>query len=397
MKGLFITVVVLLGLLNSSLVAAAFTEYSDSEILVMHRVYKQHNANINLNEVKQRLYENQFLLRQAQQRMPEQVKRQSSVGFSTEYHVERYLINLFDSQLKISVNKPAQPKFKDYNKQWLVKNLGQYPSDGSYSNKQITKMQQTDLTQLLNSPMNLYEFIAALSMQMRFRLHQGDINLFKSELIKKQQFYAKLNKATPRFSKQGISIMHLYELAKADILRPSIQSWLGIKSIMHGQSPVLEKFEAQINDKEIKAYYQANKARFRYLSNVKAYGAEFIEKEHAVAFRKAALTQTFVQALATTKQQDIYAKYNGKLTRQNKSNWAVQLAFTSKEQTISAVIRSPKGKWVVIYSFEHNYQFFTVEDETVRYQAKKELAIEKAKQQYHANWLAWQKKYGVIL
>lgn len=48
----------------------------------------------------------------------------------------------------------------------------------------IKKMQQIDLTPILYNSINLYEFIDTLSMQVRFKLHRGDSELFKSELIK---------------------------------------------------------------------------------------------------------------------------------------------------------------------------------------------------------------------
>ena len=100
------------------------------------------------------------------------------------------------------------------------------------------KMQQFDLTPFLYNAINLYEFVDALSMQVRFKLHKGDSELSKSGLIKKRQFNITFSKAKPILAKQNIDIEHLYEIAQGDILRPSIQSWLGINTMMHMQSPV---------------------------------------------------------------------------------------------------------------------------------------------------------------
>ena len=86
-----------------------------------------------------------------------------------------------------------------------------------------------------------------------------------------------------------------------------------------------------------------------------------------------------------------------KLTRKNKSNWAVQLAYTLKAEELSAVMRSPEGLWVVIISNNHQYNYFSATDETVRYQAKKAIAIQKAQQRYQQNWLAWQQQNAVKL
>lgn len=259
------------------------------------------------------------------------------------------------------------------------------------------KMQQFDLTPLLYNAINLYEFVDALSMQVRFKLHKGDSELFKSGLIKKRQFNIAFSKAKPILAKQNIDIEHLYEIAQGDILRPSIQSWLGINTMMHMQSPVLEKLEKQVNKSEIKAFYQANKSQFKFLSHVKAHGAQFAHRANAVSFRTLAGNKTLKQALVILGKQDIYAQYNSELNRKNKSSWVVQLAFTTKENTISPIIRTPSGEWVVIHSYEHQFEYFSPEDETVRYQATKAIAKQKAVQQYEDTWLKWQNKTGVIL
>ena len=396
MKKMAILVITLLGAFYHSLVMASFTQYSSDEVNFMHRAYLKHKPEITINEVRTRLYENQFLLQQATLKTPAIIKRQSAVGFSTQYHVERYLKNLFDSQLAIKVQS-SQVKLDTYDSQWLKHTLGPYPKNGQYVQSAIKKMQQFDLTPLLYNAINLYEFVDSLSMQVRFKLHKGDSELFKSELIKKRQFNIALLKAKPILAKQNIDIEHLYEIAKGDILRPSIQSWLGINTMMHMQSPVLEKLEKQVNKSEIKAFYQANKSQFKFLSQVKAHGAQFASRTNAVDFRTLADNKSLKQALVISGKQDIYAQYNSELNRKNKSSWVVQLAFTTKENTISAVIRTPRGEWVVIHSYEHQFDYFSPEDETVRYQATKAIAKQKAAQQYENNWLKWQNKTGVIL
>lgn len=396
MKKMAILVITLLGAFYHSLVMASFTQYSSDEVNFMHRAYLKHKPEITINEVRTRLYENQFLLQQAALKTPAIIKRQSAVGFSTQYHVERYLKNLFDSQLAIKAQS-SQVKLDTYDSQWLKHTLGPYPKNGQYVQSLIKKMQQIDLTPILYDSINLYEFIDTLSMQVRFKLHRGDSELFKSELIKKRQFNIALLKAKPILAKQNIDIEHLYEIAKGDILRPSIQSWLGINTMIHMHSPVLEKLEKQVNKSEIKAFYQANKSQFKFLSQVKAHGAQFASRTNAVDFRTLADNKSLKQALVISGKQDIYAQYNNELNRKNKSSWVVQLAFTTKENTISAVIRTPRGEWVVIHSYEHQFDYFSPEDETVRYQATKAIAKQKAAQQYENNWLKWQNKTGVIL
>ena len=386
----------MLGLLFSSLTLAAFNHFNDAEIRFMQRVYLQHNQDISNTEVRQRLYENQFLLSQATQLFPEQVARQSKVGFNTQYHVERYLNTLFTSQLKLPTYSP-KIDFQRYDEKWLTHALGRYPSDGNYSAEQINKLQSIKLNKLFKPAPSLYEFIEPLSMQVRFRLHQGDIELFKSEVLKKHKFQFNLTHASKILATQNIAMKNLYVIAQGDILRSSIQGWLGIKGMMHSQSPLLEKFEQQISNQEIQKYYSSHKNNFKYLSNVTAHGAAFTEREQAVKFRQQAVKHTFKEALNITNSNDIYNRYGNTLDRKNNSNWSVQLAFTQQENNISSVVRSPQGQWVVVLSNNHQYEYFTVNDETVRYQAKKALAIDKAQKSYQQNWLAWQQRHGVEL
>lgn len=397
MKAMKAAILLLLGLLYSSLTMASFNQYTDAEVRLMQQIYQQGNTNFSFKEVRKRLFENQFLLSQAEQLMPELVVRQAAVGFSTQYHVERYLMTIFDSVQNSPTRRIKELNFTLYNSQWLIQALPNYPADGRYNAAQIANMQATDLRSLFAKPMDLYEFIAPLSMQVRFRLHQGDSDLFKAEVIKKLQFEAALLNATPLLVKQGINLTHLEELAKGEILRPSIQSWLGVKNMMHVQSPLLENLEQQVSEQQINAYYQANKARFKYLSEVTAQGVMFTQRDQAVRFRNAALSSSFADALTRSQQQDIYAQYLNRLTRKNNSNWAVQLAFTQQAGELSPVIRSPEGLWVVIISNAQQYSYFTVYDETVRYQAKKAIAIHQAQQRYQQSWQNWQQQHAVNL
>ena len=102
MRGLYI-LTALLGLLFSNLAVAAFNQYTESEIDLMWQVYKEQSPDISKQQTRARLYENQFLLEYAQKNMPELVERQASVGFSTHYHVMRYLISVYSSILPINL------------------------------------------------------------------------------------------------------------------------------------------------------------------------------------------------------------------------------------------------------------------------------------------------------
>ncbi|MCF2916696.1 hypothetical protein L1266_10865 [Pseudoalteromonas sp. Cn5-37] len=48
-------------------------------------------------------------------------------------------------------------------------------------------------------------------------------------------------------------------------------------------------------------------------------------------------------------------------------------------------------------SYDHAFGYFDANDETVRYQAKKAIAVEKAIINYQQSWLAWQKAHGIKL
>ncbi|WP_273048845.1 peptidylprolyl isomerase [Pseudoalteromonas sp.] len=381
--------VVMFGLLYSSQAFTSVEKYTPAEIQLMHQIYQQQNSDISLSQTRYRLYENQFLLSEAQRLMPDKVARLSDVGFTTGYHVERYLNNLFIKQLHLPPTIEASNNVKHFTASWLTNTLGEYPANGQYSETQKNTLNLVKLEHFAFPALSVYDFIKPLSMQIRFRLHQGDNQLFQAEIAKKHQYFINLEKATNAFKAKDINIDNLISIAQGDILRPSIQSWLGVKDMMHGQSPILEQLEKQVSEQQINQYYQANKSRFKYLYQITAQGAEFKNRTDAVKFKNEVTKSTFKAALKAANMNDIYSKFDNNINREHKKEWVVQLAFTQNENELSEVIRSPAGLWVVVLTNDYEYRYFAATGQTVRYQAIKSVALQNAHQQYQQKWAAW--------
>lgn len=58
---------------------------------LVHQLYLEQGRTLSKKQTAAQLLENQFLLFQARQLNPSILERQSSVGFSTEYHVDKFL------------------------------------------------------------------------------------------------------------------------------------------------------------------------------------------------------------------------------------------------------------------------------------------------------------------
>ncbi len=387
---------ILIGLFGLSFIAQAKlpSEHipSKQEVRFMQEIYKQHNSELALH-TRARLLENAYLLEQAHRHYPALLKRQAGVGFDNRYHIRRYLFDAWTAQAwfnaaSLSIfTPPARQDAK-----WLQRTLGQYPS-----NAQLTEKQLADLTQIEVLPkssgfdaLTLADFYTAMSMQIKFRLHQGDLAAYSAELNRWYQYREAISKITAALKQQQLSLPRLERLALGDILRPTILSQLGVQDMMHGHSPMLNTLKADITDSQINQYYQQHKNRFKYIDSVTAYGAIFDDKTQAETFYTQASKLGVKEAF--TQQQDIFAAQQGVLTRQDKhKGFAYQLAFTNPENTLSRVVRTPKGQWLVVYTTSKRHATYPVDSQTVRYQAKNHIARELAKSQYQqglATWLA---------
>ncbi|WP_462157751.1 peptidyl-prolyl cis-trans isomerase [Pseudoalteromonas sp. GB56] len=390
---------ILIGLLGLSFTtqAARASEHlprkhipSEQEVRFMQEVYKQHNSELVVH-TRARLLENTYLLEQAQSHYPALLERQANVGFDNHYHIRRYLLDAwlaqgwFDPQTLGTFAPPSSQ-----NATWLMHTLGHYPSSAQMTDAQLAVLEHIDVLPASNgfAALTFADFYSAMSMQVKFRLHQGDIAAYGAELNRWYQYRQATNKISPKLAKQQLTLSRLEYLALGDILRPTLLNQLGVQEMMHGQSPMLDTLKANITDAQIDQYYQQHKSRFTYIESVMAQGALFREKSQADTFYAEATKLGANHAFA--QQQNIFADQGGVLTRQDKHRgFAQQLAFTNPAHTLSRTVRTPTGQWLVVYTADKRYATYPAGSQTVRYQAKNDLAREQAKRQYQQGFMTW--------
>ncbi|WP_440055422.1 peptidyl-prolyl cis-trans isomerase [Pseudoalteromonas sp. T1lg65] len=377
-----------------SLPCYAVDTVSTNLVKLAQKLYVEQREEISFEEAKQRLLENQFLLVQAKLHNEVILTRQSEVGFSTAYHVNKFttsaLKHWFPVLDKETVSKVALP----LTKQQLVKLLGNYPADGKYSEQQIEQWQNVTLSS--NPVITVAETMLSQSMQNRFRLHQGDIGLLSAIVSQQQHQVDIFTKAKPLLRKQGLTIAQIRQLATGELLRPEMLAYLGLKDEMHGQrSDYVNHLRAAIPLTAIQQFYRKHRDSFRYVKQVQAQGYYFDKRETAQAFRQLVAQQGWEKALMTYKPTPIWRSNDITLTRADKPMWETQLAFSSEYGSLSPVVRTPHGRWVVLLSHTPQYDYYDATSETVRYQALNALTKQFAQRAYkraYQQWVAKQKE-----
>ncbi len=369
---------------------AVTSHFTKQEINFMHDVYQQADPHIRKEVVKQRLMEDQFLLAQAQRLQPHLLTRLSDVGFSTEHHIRRFLTPLLN---KLADEKTSLPlKLKDKNlltQRQLMEYLGQYPANGKLDGHVLEKLQQIPLLAVPDFQLTLAEVYLSLSMQGRFKLHQGDIAFLANELQKRYDFILLLERVKPLMKSQNMHYAHFYDIALASILRPDMQNYFGIAELMHSHSDTLERLNKQISEKDIIEFYHVNRGKFKFLSEVDSRAVLFKSKSQADVFAKNVDRNSWFTQVEAGNFTDEFKQYNNQLNRKIK-NWQVQTAFSLAEHTISRPLRTPENNWLVVNNGAKKYDYFEPLSETVKYQAKKFIALKRARFAYNSelsNWL----------
>ena len=198
-----------------SLPAFASEHLSPGLVKLVHQLYLAQGREVSTTETRQQLLQNQFLLSQAKQLNPQLLVRQSSVGFSTNYHVDKYLYHALQQWFPTLKQTSWQARPLLINQAQLQSLLGQYPNDGQYSGAQLSRWQAIPLVK--QAPLTLAQVLKSQSMQNRYQLHQGDIKLLHSivnQQLKQQQTFTQ---AKPLLAKQQLSLEQMRQVvSRAD-------------------------------------------------------------------------------------------------------------------------------------------------------------------------------------
>ncbi|MFC3033742.1 peptidyl-prolyl cis-trans isomerase [Pseudoalteromonas fenneropenaei] len=365
---------------------------------LLDKAYQAQGQMLSKDELLHRVSENRFLLAEAHRLAPHFLTRQAEVGFSTQFHTERYMLDLLQHNFTFpSVNPLSDHDLATFDKPWLMAQLGSYPATGQYSADQLKQLAQVEL-QLPSVQCSLADIVSTLSMQMRFALHQGDVRVLHHELERRNYYRQIIARLQPELDKRQITLDALFELSQAEVLRPAMLAYLGVKQQMHSEkSPYLTALLEQVSTAQIAAYYHAHKADFRYVAEVEAEGASFDSQAEALAFREQ-LNQSPEVSFATLGDKQLFVAAQGRLNKaKSRNNWSQNVAFNLPPHTLSHPIRTPQGQWLLIKTGNRSYAYYDLSSETVRYQAREALLTAMAQAAYQQRFANWRQQQDASL
>ncbi|MBQ4847501.1 peptidylprolyl isomerase [Pseudoalteromonas sp. MMG005] len=385
-------IIVLVSFLSLPTLAKKQT-FSQAEITLMHAIYQQHQPNFDSEDTRNRLSENLFLLSQAKQHQPHLLQRQADVGFSTEFHVRRYVMTLLQNAVPSAVlPTPPAPDWSRYSTWKLSQDLPNYPNNNHYTHAQLQQLTTVDLSFLVGAQLTLADLMLEQSMQNRYKLHQGDYALFQKLITQHRDYHHKVKYLAKRLKQANISLANLNKIATAELIRSPMLSYFGVQSQMHGErSEYVDRLKSQITNKHIANFYLKHKADFKHKSNVIASAVLFESQNKAKNFNTDVKKLGFKNALLQHNKQNLFADTQGKLARHNATQWVHQVVFNLKKAQLTNPIRSPKGKWLIAQTHQINFDYYPKESETVRYQATLALIENMAQQRYQQKKQAWLK------
>ncbi|MCF2857846.1 peptidyl-prolyl cis-trans isomerase [Pseudoalteromonas sp. SMS1] len=380
---------------------AVLNHISKPELDLMYSLYQAQDRDISKKQLKKRLLENQFLISQAQSRALPILKRHSAVGFSNQYHVRRYLLAMLKHKFPHHAKQQMQGITLDWSSDKLISALGPYPNSGQYSD---TQLQQWFGVELVKSPrLTLGDVVYDQSMQGRFALHNGDVKQLQVAVNEYVHFHILTKLISSELGKHKLDADRLELLALGELLRPPMQTYLGVIDELHGErSGYVEAIKDSLTTKEIKHFYSSNKQDFKYLDNLLAIALVFADQKQAETI----FTQANQSSMKSTMEKNgLYNQFSGsdklqmpiKITRQHAKSWLAQFAFSSKVGQVSRPIRMPNGQWAIVYTEQPKFKFHAPNSETVRYRASLSLTRKKAATAYEKLFKTWQKTQGVIL
>ncbi|ESP94930.1 hypothetical protein [Pseudoalteromonas luteoviolacea] len=372
---------------------SALDHITEAELALMHSLYQAQDRQISKTSLKTRLLENQFLLSHARKLNLSLLDRHASVGFDNAYHVRRYISSMLLHKFPQLTHTKRKALQISLSAEELKSLLGPYPNNGQYTEQQRQKWRQISMSK--QPKITLDDILASQSMQGRFSLHEGDIGLLSKDVEDLISFHQLKNKAAPLLAEQKLSLTRLNLLALGELLRPSIQAYLGVKSQLHGErSDYVDNIRSDVSDHEIAQFYITHKKEFKYLQHISAFAAIFENQQDAMATYSNASRNNTRQILLNSGLRNHFSTSKNvqhlvQISRHHPKKWLAQVAFNNQVDELSRPIRTPQGKWALIYTTKPSFAYHVKDSETVRYRALQHITQHKAKTAYTHLFYQW--------
>jgi parvulin-like peptidyl-prolyl isomerase len=169
----------------------------------------------------------------------------------------------------------------------------------------------------------------------------------------------------------------------------ALQNLHGVGLDTDSGSPLLNRLSAEVSAQEIEAFYSQHKDLFARIDKVRARHIRVADEAQAQRVVKALQGGAAFAATARRVSRAADAAQGGDLgwiSADGSKDWLASLAFSQQPGKPSAPVRAPVGPnenayWEIVLVEEQVHGVHPLQSETVRYQASRMIALQKAMQQ----------------
>lgn len=240
------------------------------------------------------------------------------------------------------------------------------------------------------SSLTLWDIYQRQNVQGRLAMHNSDLKHLKSEARQRVGSLFVLDWAKNNLPEQDLNAIKqiiLNEQHKTTLLQN-----MGLYADVHDDNPVLREKAQSISEKEILEFYNEHKDEFEVVEKVKARhirvtSQDLADKIHheikdGLSFEKAVKKYS----IADDKNKPVPGDLGWLERKDKKRSWLHSVAFTHREGQVSVPFRSPQNQGDIVYEIifvdERVDGYLPVTDPTVYYEASRDIALKKLKQEF---------------
>jgi len=240
--------------------------------------------------------------------------------------------------------------------------------------------------------LSLWDIYRRQNVQGRLSMHNGNLDHLKSETRQRVGSLFVLNWAKENLPEQDLKAIQqivLNEQHKKTLLQN-----MGLYADVHDDNPVLREKAQSISEEEVLEFYNEHKDEFEVVEKVKARhirvkSQDLADRIHheikdGLSFEKAVKKYS----IAEDKNNPIPGDLGWLVRKDKKRSWLHSVAFTHRAGQVSVPFRSPQNQGDIVYEIifvdERVDGYLPVTDPTVRYEASRDIALKKLKEEFYS-------------
>jgi parvulin-like peptidyl-prolyl isomerase len=240
--------------------------------------------------------------------------------------------------------------------------------------------------------LNLLQLFESQNIQGKISIRRADLDFIQNQAVialSKQYFIDWLQ--AQGLVKAG-ELEGIQRLVRDKHVKSKVLLHYGLNNDIHDDNPVLQKAWQLVSRDEIKAWYDAHKEQFQKILYVDARHIRLQNEAQARVAQKALISGlNFTDAVKQYSiAEDRHSPVPGSLGRihaKDEKDWLHTAIFALKEGTVSRPFRSPQAEgkavvWEIFHIDKKAIGYHSVDSETVRYIAGKQVAMENLKRDF---------------